>query len=260
MRIRVSLGRMLVRLGRFIQSLALMVMRPDDLVEYNRQSYAKPGSIGAWSDPDLIDAGLNSDEMIFWNKVPLKSGRLFLLGLGDGREAIFFGKNGFQVTGVDFVPEMVATAIHNAARCGVRIEGITQEISLLNLPAGTFDTVWLSAAMYSSIPTRKRRTAMLKRIRAAIKSSGYFICQFHWDTPRAVSPEVERARKVFAFLTRGNLWYETGDMLWANQEFIHAFSTEDDLRAEFSDGGFKSVFIHFDEGKLRGGAVLQLKS
>lgn len=72
MRIRVILERMLVRLGRFIQSLALMVMRPDDLIEYSRRSYAKPGSIDAWSDPDLIDSGLNSDAMIFWNKVPLK--------------------------------------------------------------------------------------------------------------------------------------------------------------------------------------------
>lgn len=80
MRIRVSLGRLCVRLGRFIQSLALMVMRP----EYSRRSYAKPGSIGAWSDPDLIDSGLNSDEMTLWNKVPLISGRLLLLGLGGG--------------------------------------------------------------------------------------------------------------------------------------------------------------------------------
>lgn len=260
MKIRVSLGRLCVRLGRFIQSLALMVMRPDDLIEYSRRSYAKPGSIGAWADPDLIVSGLNPDEMIFWKKIPLRSGRLLLLGLGGGREAIFFGKSGFQVTGVDFVPEMVSTAIQNAAHCGIGFEGITQEISKLTVPAGTYDVVWLSAAMYSSIPTRQRRTAMLKRIRTVIKTDGYFICQFHWDINKTFSPKAERARKVFAFLTRGNLWYEAGDMLWANQEFIHAFSKEDDLRAEFSDGGFETLFFHFDEDGLRGGAVLKLSS
>ena len=100
MRIRVILGRMLVRLGRFIQSLALMVMRPDDLVEYSRRSYATPGSISAWSDPDLIDSGLNSDEMTLWNKVSLKSGRMLLLGLGGGREAIFLEKVVFRLPGL----------------------------------------------------------------------------------------------------------------------------------------------------------------
>ena len=141
----------------------------------------------------------------------------------------------------------------------MNIGGIVQEISNLDTPANVYDIVWLSAAMYSSIPTRQRRTAMLKRIGTALKSGGYFICQFHWDINKTLSPKVERARKVFAFLTRGNLWYEAGDTLWANQEFIHAFSKEDDLRAEFSDGNFETLFIHFDDDKLRGGAVLQLK-
>lgn len=41
MRPRVALGHFLVRLGRFIQSLSIMVMRPDDLVELGRQTYPK---------------------------------------------------------------------------------------------------------------------------------------------------------------------------------------------------------------------------
>ena len=140
-----------------------------------------------------------------------------------------------------------------------RIEGRVLKISSVTVPPDSYEVVRLSAATYSSIPTRQRRTAMLKRIATTLKSGGYFICQFHWDTPQTFSPKVERARKVFAFLIRGNLRYEAGDMLWANQEFIHAFSKEADLRSEFRDGGFETLFINFDEDGMRGGAVLQLR-
>lgn len=33
MKLRVTLGRYLIRLGKLIESLAVIVMRPDDLVE-----------------------------------------------------------------------------------------------------------------------------------------------------------------------------------------------------------------------------------
>ena len=45
MRVRVSLARGLLRLGAFIQSLPVVVMRPDDLVEFSRQSYARPRTV-----------------------------------------------------------------------------------------------------------------------------------------------------------------------------------------------------------------------
>lgn len=49
-------------------------------------------------------------------------------------------------------------------------------------------------------------------------------------------------------------------MLWANQEFIHAFSTEDGFMTEFSNGGFKTLNFHFNTDGLRGGAVLQIET
>jgi len=260
MRFRVFLGRSLVRLGRFVQSLALVVMRPDDLVEFNRQFYAKPRSIADWNAHALTDSDLNPDEKALLDKVPVKSGQMLLLGLGGGREAIFLGKNGFQITGIDFIPVMVEHTRQNAARCGIEIEGLIQEISKLEVPPDTFDVIWLSAAMYSSIPTRHRRNEMLKRIGGALKPNGYFVCQFFWTTSGKFSSKIELARKVFAYLTLGNLWYEKGDMLWANQEFIHAFSKEDELMAEFDAAGFEKVYMHFEKDILRGGAVLKLRS
>jgi SAM-dependent methyltransferase len=257
MRPRMIFGRLLIRLGRFIQSLALMVMRPNDLVEFSRQTYAREKMVEDLGREDLTYPGLHPDEQALLARLHPAGGRLLLLGVGGGREAIPLARMGFEVTGVDFVPEMVAKAAENAVRHGVKIEGIVQEISKIDVPAGAFDVVWLSAATYSCVPTRSRRMEMLQRIGKALKPGGYFICQFRWDTRDETSRIWELARKVVAFLTLGNLWYEKGDMLSNNIEFIHAFSQEDEVRSEFAEGGFEVLHLHIAEEILIGGAVLR---
>jgi SAM-dependent methyltransferase len=177
--------------------------------------------------------------------------------VGGGREAIPLAQKRFKVTGVDFVPEMVEKAKEIAASHGLKIEGLVQEISKIDVPAESYDVAWLSAAMYSCIPTRSRRIAMLQRISKALIPGGYFICQFRWDTSGGSAHLWELVRKIVAFLTLGNLWYERGDTLPNNMEFIHAFSQEDEVRSEFTEGGFEIMYLHIAEEILLGGAVLR---
>ncbi len=257
MRLRVVLGHFLVRLGGFIQSLALMVMRPDDLVQFSRQSYALPKDLEYWSDEKLLGQGLTPLETSLLEKIPLDRGRLLLLGLGGGRDAIPLARRSFDVTGVDFVPEMVHRACENAAREGVNIRGLVGEISTLDLPPAFFDVVWLSQSMYSCVPTRQRRVEMLRRLRRILKPGGYLNCMFHWENGIRFSPKVELARKTFSVLTMGNLWYEPGDQLWLNVEFIHAFSSEDELRSEFDAAGFVLLHLQLPDDGVEGGAVLR---
>lgn len=254
MRPRIILGRLLLRLGRFIQSLALMSMRPDDLVEFSRQSYAR--DVKYWGSEATVGEGLSPLESCLLEKVPLERGRALVLGVGGGRDAIPLARRGFEVTGVDFVPEMVQKAQENAARQGVKIAGLVQEISELEVPPGSYDLVWLAREMYSSIPTRHRRVKMLRRIQLALRPGGYFICTYHWETEEMFSPKVEFVRKIFALLTLGNLEYEPGDMLWNHKEFLHAFSSEAELKSEFAAGGFTVLHRHIPEIGDNGGVVL----
>jgi 2-polyprenyl-3-methyl-5-hydroxy-6-metoxy-1,4-benzoquinol methylase len=232
-------------------------MRPDDLVEFSRQCYySKKIALDYWSSDEIVAGGLNSLETALLEKVPIKNGQLLLLGVGGGREAIPLARLGFEVTGLDFVPEMVEQAKQNAARNGVHLEGLVQEISQLDLPPDSYDIVWLSNRMYSCVPTRDRRIAMLQRIHKTLRPGGYFICSFHW-AKRAVFPlRVELARKIFALLTSGNLWYEPGDILWHNAEFLHAFSSETDLRSEFEEGGFVAIDFLIPESEIEAMASL----
>jgi SAM-dependent methyltransferase len=258
MKLHITLARALIRLGAFLQSSAVMVMSSDDLVEFSRHQYAKPTTINDWNRDDLVAEGLYSDEQQLLEHIPIRTGQLLLLNVGGGREAVPFARIGFDVTGVDFIPEMVERAIMNAERSNVKIKGLVQEISVLDVPAETYDIAWLSAAMYSCIPTRARRVQMLQRVRGALKPGGYFALQFQWDSTPAFSRKGDRIRQIIAWLTLGNRSYERGDILWGNVEFIHAFSSESDLLSEFAAGGFSMAWMNIPtDGQIRGEALLQ---
>jgi len=234
-----------------------MVVSSDDLVELSRQTYAKPASIDRYNRDDLVAGGLTSKEQQLLEHIPSRTGRLLLLGVGGGREAIPFAQMGFDVTGVDFIPAMVERAIANAARHNAPIQGIVQDIAVLDVPAEAYDVVWLSTLMYSCLPTRARRVQLLQRVRRALKPGGCFACQFYWDTPWQSPRKGEFLRRMIAWLTWGNRSYERGDMLSGNK-FIHAFSSESDLRADFAAAGFHVAWLNIPtDGRIYGEALLQ---
>ena len=257
MKSRVTIARFLIRFGRFIQSLAIMVMRTDDLIEFSRQTYAIPEAVKIWGRDDLVDAGLTPDEIDMLDRVPLSHGRLLLLGVGGGREAVALGQKGFDVMGVDFIPQLLAKTKENCAKHNLRFAGLAQEISRIDVPAARFDVVWLGDGIYSSVPTSHRRVAMLKRIRNALKSDGYCICLFFWRRGKGIPRAVEWFRKCFGFLTGGNIHYEDGDTLFQNAEFIHEFSIEQKLKDELKQGGFRVEYFHISKEWMRGGTILR---
>jgi len=258
-RLRISLAHRMIRAGKAIESLALMVMRPDDLAAFSRSAYEGERNLKTWSAAGVLAEGLDREEEELLEACPVRRGRLLLLGLGGGREAIPLAQRGYEVTGVDFVAEMVEQAKTNAARYGVKLEGLVQELSLLDVPPGSFDVVWFSARMYSCVPGRPRRVAMLQRIARALRPGGVCVCQFHWDRRPRMSVRMERWHRALAYLTLGYWRFERGDMLWANREFLHAFDDEAALRAEFDDGGFEVLHWKTSDEMLRGAAVLRRK-
>lgn len=254
MRIRVRFAHLLLRLGAFVQSLAVTVMRPDDLVEFSRQTYARPGNVAAWAEDELVDSGLSDEELDLLAATPATRGDLLLLGVGGGREAIPLARMGYRVTGVDYVPAMVERARENAAARGVSIDGLVQEISRLDVPEGAYDIIWLSRAMYSCVPTRGRRVAMVRQIARALRPGGLFLCQFRWCASPQPPGRGEFVRRVVAACTLGNLAYQEGDVLWHNIEFVHEFTSEDAIRSELEEGGLSVVRIKTDQ-TARGRAV-----
>lgn len=257
MRVRVAAGRFLIRVGRFVQSLAVMVMRPGDLVAFNRSVYSSPASVAGWAEDSLVDAGLSADEKALLDKVPARGGELLLLGAGGGREAVTLAAMGFHVTGVDFVPELAARAEENASRRGRPVKVLVQDMCRLEVPWSFYDVAWLTSGAYSSVPSRRRRLEMLARVRRALKPGGYFLCQFLCSDEREFRSGWELLRRGFSWLTLGNLSYMRGDRLAAGLEFAHFFAGLDEVRSEFEEGGFRVLDLSLPVSGPRGGAVLQ---
>jgi 2-polyprenyl-3-methyl-5-hydroxy-6-metoxy-1,4-benzoquinol methylase len=233
-------------------------MKPDDLLEFNRWIYTDPRVMEYWGH-DAVDNGLSVDEAALLSEIPVREGKLLLLGVGGGREAIPLALLGFEVTGVDFVPEMVEKAKENATRQGLQIEVLIQNVSEIESPSEFYDIIWFSTFMYSFVPTRKRRVRMLKKIRMALKSDGYCVCQYYLNTRNMPSRRSELIKRFLAFVTLGNSLYEKGDMLLNNMGYTHAFLSEDELRSELEEGGFDILHMHTSERIANGGAVSRKK-
>lgn len=242
-RTRIRLALALLRLGAFVKSLALVVMKPSDLIQFSRRSYATSSSIDSWTRRRRVDSGLTPLEEDAVRRIPFRECRLLLLGLGGGREALALARLGFEVTGVDYVPEMAAKAAMYAAEEGLRIAVVTEEVSTLEIRGECYEIVWLSTAMYSAIPGRARRIRLLKRLARALVPGGYLVCSFSYNA----SPQRPGAggllRRVFAVLTLGNLQYQEGDRLHGNEEFLHDFLSESELQTEFRLGGFEIIHV-----------------
>ncbi|MFO7685073.1 MAG: methyltransferase domain-containing protein [Desulfobacterales bacterium] len=252
---RIKIAGLLIKIGAFVQSAAVGVMRPHDLIEFSRRHYQKPENVQGWCDDQFVNSGLSDLEKSLLDKIKMRKGRLLLLGLGGGREAIPLAKMGFAVTGVDFIPQMVEKAEENARKSSVKIMGMVGEISKLDLPENAFDVAWLSAAMYSCVPTKKRRMAMLKKIGKALRPGGCFVCGFLWNPHADVSAKSVFFKKMIAWLTLGNLHYEKGDMLRFNLEFIHAFTALEELKSEIAGSGFEQIDIQTMAENDFGGAI-----
>ncbi len=255
MHFRIKIAEFFIKLGKFIQSAAVVLMKPDDLIEFNRRYYAKADEIQDWSNERRIHSGLSLLEQSLLSKIDVRPGKLLLLGLGGGREAIPLAKMGFTVTGVDFLSQMVEQAKINAVKNGVKISTLVQEISQLDLPANTFAVVWLSAAMFSSVPTRNRRSEMLKRIAKTLKPGGYFIFGYIWRPKMDISNKTVFLKKLLAWLSMGNRHYEKGDMLRFNHEFFHAFTSLEELQREFNESDLELIDIQTNNEYEFAGAI-----
>lgn len=179
MKLRISFARFLIHLGRWIQLLAVTVMKPDNQIEFSRQNYSMPNEVKTWSDKQWIESGLTHEEDLLVKKLPIEKGNLLILGTGGGREAIFFAQKGINVTVVDFIPEMIEETRKNAKAYGVKINVIHQEISELKTPDNHYDFIWASMGLYSSVSTKKRRVKMLKDLYRTLKPGGHIFCMFH---------------------------------------------------------------------------------
>lgn len=217
----------------FCEAVSLGLLRPQDVDAVVAQAYASEPD---FYDPDnfrppyaAIEAEVADDLL---HRVAGR--RLLDAFCGQGREAATFAARGFEVTGIDRVPEVIERARERAAAANLDARFLVADFESW-APTESYDVVFTSAWMYSTFQGRERRARFLERCRTLCAPQGVIVISYKLRTPQ----EARRYRlrhvvaRAAAALTRGNRRVEPGDRLYYHLFWHHfdSMSVDEEIAA-----------------------------
>jgi SAM-dependent methyltransferase len=230
---------------------SLFVKRPRDSFRSVAEKYDSKEEVDFHSR--TISEGLEE-----WEELAVKSwkakAKVLDVGCGAGREAIALAKIGFEVTGIDISPIMIAQAIKIAKKEGLNMNFKVQNVADIEYPAKSFDYVLFSRGVYSYLPTKKLRMRILKKIRDILKPDGMLFFTVYYRDKRLFS----RLNIMGFFRRLRNVFFkekyesEPGDLMVRYVSpastperlcFCHFFSSPDEVSQEVRAAGMTLVEV-----------------
>lgn len=106
------------------------------------------------------------------------------LACGTGRMALHMAQQGYQVTGVDLIPEMIAHARHKACEQNITsIDWVVSDARNFSLNQ-QFPFVFMLMNAFQFLHTRQDYEAMFKCVREHLTPDGYFLFETRNPSPR----------------------------------------------------------------------------
>jgi len=256
LRPRFRLVRLLIQSGPFLikpvrrlfsslfGSVILILLNSSELEEQVKEYHHQPLSLESWGGSDVRTRGLSDRESHFVTKYLKGKKRCFVFGCGGGRESIALAKLGFEVTGIDSSRELVENAKEHASALSLSCTFEVKDMLYGPHSMEKYDALFLTQAMYSAIPTRKRRIAFLRGAKTLLKDDGFFYLEFLARDGLKRSEWKFQIKKWLARLCGGNKDLERGDIV-RQDHFWHVFNQESELLTETEESGFKVVEIDF---------------
>ncbi|HEV2237356.1 MAG TPA: class I SAM-dependent methyltransferase, partial [Ktedonobacterales bacterium] len=143
-------------------------------------------NLAEYRDPatyDLEDNDYAADRPLIEQWARTLGGPLLDLACGTGRMAIPLAEQGYAVTGVDVVPEMIAWGREKAARAGVTVEWVVADARTFRL-GRQFPLCFMLANAFQFFLAREDQEAMLASVRAHLAPEGCFLYETRNPTPR----------------------------------------------------------------------------
>jgi SAM-dependent methyltransferase len=176
-------------------------------------------------------------------------GRVLVVGSGVGRECFALAAAGWRVLGVEFAPAMIGLSRKRAADRGLDVDFRLADIREHVLDHASLDGIFFTYDVYSFLPHRRERIALLRRLRSWLRPGGVVFL-----SARRVLSRYDRLILSLQWLALSR----TGEAEWGDshtrwipndgelhRSFIHVFSTRQ-LRAETTAAGFDMG--RWDEG------------
>lgn len=134
-------------------------------------------SLEEFRDPQTYDLEVENydeDRPLIEQWARSLGGPLLDIACGTGRTAIRMAAQGYQVTGVDIVPEMIAQARQKAAERSVSIEWVLADARTFRLQK-QFPFIYMLGNAFQFFLTREDQEALLARVREHVHPEGCFL-------------------------------------------------------------------------------------
>ncbi len=150
-----------------------------------------------------VDEGLSFAEQLFYGKFLRDRDRILLAGCGSGRDLIALKERGYDVVGLEPVPEVVELARQHLARRGISAPVHTGLIQSAEL-SGPYDAVIFSNGCYSLLQGSSVRIATLSRVAQHLAAGGRIIVSYH---------PAKRQSRIGRWLTQTTARLSAGDWI-----------------------------------------------
>ena len=134
-------------------------------------------SLEQFQDPLIYDLecdAFDNDFPCLEQWAVFSGGPLLDIACGTGRMAIHMALLGYQVTGLDIVPEMINSARQKAAERDVTIEWLVADARVFHL-GKRFPLVFMLMNAFQFLLTRADQEALFARVRERLQPEGYFL-------------------------------------------------------------------------------------
>lgn len=172
--------------------------------------------------------GLKPDDALVNYASLVPKGKILDLGIGEGRNALFFALMGYEVEGVDLSRTAVERCIERAKAQNLKVKAEVRDLREVRIPEGSYSLI--IAAWVLNFFKRSETDRMIDRIKAGVKKDGLiYLGVFSID-----DPGYERA-KARLKPVEGHTFYSP-----KMDSYIHYF-TRDEIDSSFAD--FKTILF-----------------
>jgi 2-polyprenyl-3-methyl-5-hydroxy-6-metoxy-1,4-benzoquinol methylase len=164
-------------------------------------------SLEEFRDPltyDVVCDPFNEDFTLMDQWAGKVGGPLLDVACGTGRMSIRLAAQGYSVTGVDVVPEMIGRAREKAAERQVAVEWVVSDARSFHL-GKQFPFAFMIMNAFQFLPTRQDYEAMLGCIREHLTPDGYFLFETRNPNVRNLMQERHPEGETFALPDGGQL-------------------------------------------------------
>lgn len=247
-------GSSFSRLGNVFEGLLPALLPPAELSRLTREQYLPSYNSQHTATIDLTTLYQKEEPLDAWEREVLDrygihTGRMLVMGVGVGREAIGIARRGISVVGIDssFAALRIAQRLAESQETPARL----QQGDYLALPyaAGSFDYALLSSIMYSAIPGRAGRQAWLRDVARILAPGGLAMLSFlpEQNAPGRVQTLCRHLNRALVKLPGANRAYQAGDDC-AMVHFLHTFQDEEEIRGELTGAGAMIREIAWNQG------------